>query len=154
MQIGLVSSLFFFGWASTLLWMPRLGDIYGRKWLIACVNLICLGLFLGVLFAPSIYFLATIIFLWGFFNSIRTNVNYVYMMELMPTKNQSFVGTFWNCFEGMINLAATFYLMKVSTNWFNFTAIGLIFQVFSCCTVWFLPESPSYLLKRCRFEEL
>jgi len=146
--------MFFFGWSATLLWMPRLGDIYGRKWLIAYNNLICFALYLGVLFAPNIYFLATVIFLWGFFNSIRTNVTFLYMMELMPTKNKAFIGTFWNCCEGLINLFATFFFMKISTNWFDFTAIGLCFQVFACCTVWFLPESPIYLLKRGRFDEL
>mmetsp|Transcript_36939 Transcript_36939/g.48580 ORF Transcript_36939/g.48580 Transcript_36939/m.48580 type:complete len:178 (+) Transcript_36939:256-789(+) len=126
-QIGLISSMFFFGWCVTLLWMPRMGDIYGRKWLIAYNNLLCLGFYLGVMFAPNVYFLAAVIFLWGFFNSIRTNVNFLFMMELMPSNKQNFVGTFWNCFEGCINLFATFYFMFVSTHWFNFVAIGLIF---------------------------
>ena len=86
-QIGLVCSLFWLGWCLTLLWMPRLADVYGRKWCVIPVNLICLGLFFGTLFAPNIYFLATVIFFWGFFNSVRTNVNFMYFMELMPTKN-------------------------------------------------------------------
>ena len=153
-QIGLISSMFFFGWCTTLLWMPRFGDVYGRKWLIAYNNILCLFLYLGVMFAPNVYFLATVIFLWGFFNSIRTNVNFLFMMELMPSKDKDFIGTFWNCFEGSINLFATFYFMKVSTHWFNFVAIGLLFQIFACCSVWFLPESPIYLLKLGRFEEL
>lgn len=153
-QIGLVSSMFFFGWSATLLWMPRLGDIYGRKWLIAYNNLICLFLFLGILFAPNIYFMATVIFLWGFFNSIRTNINFLYMIELMPTKDQSFVSTFWNCFEDCINLFGTLYFMKISSDWFNLAAIGLGFQIIACCTVWFLPESPIYLLRRGRYDEL
>jgi hypothetical protein len=84
-QIGLVCSMFWFGWCITLLWMPRLGDVYGRKWIIAYNNLLCLFFYLGVMFAPNIYFLGAIMFLWGFFNSIRTNVNFLYMIELMPT---------------------------------------------------------------------
>ena len=126
-KIGLVCSMFWFGWCLTLLWMPRLGDIYGRKWIIAYNNLLCLFFYLGVMFAPNIYFLGAIMFLWGFFNSIRTNVNFLYMIELMPSNKQNMIGTVWNCFEGTINLFATFWFMYVSTHWFGFVSIGLAF---------------------------
>ena len=53
-QIGLVSSLFWFGWCLTLLWMPRFGDIYGRKLPVAYVSVVSFVLYLGVLYAPSI----------------------------------------------------------------------------------------------------
>ena len=76
------------------------------------------------------------------------------MIELMPKKYQNTVGTAWNCFEGSINLFATYYFMKVSVDWYYFVLIGLVFQVCSCCTVWFLPESPIFLLKSGRINEL
>jgi len=44
--------------------------------------------------------------------------------------------------------------MRVSTHWLGFVSIGLYFQLFSLATVWFLPESPVYLLKRKRYGEL
>lgn len=44
--------------------------------------------------------------------------------------------------------------MKVSTHWFGFVAIGLAFQLFTCATVWFLPESPIWLLKKGKYVEL
>ena len=37
-QQGFASSMFWFGWCLTLLWMPRLGDVYGRKKLILYDN--------------------------------------------------------------------------------------------------------------------
>ncbi len=88
-QIGAISSLFWFGWVFTLLWMPRLGDIYGRKMPVAYVSVISFFLYLGVMFAPNIQFLGFILFVFGFFNSIRTNISYLYMIELMPKKQQS-----------------------------------------------------------------
>ena len=58
------------------------------------------------------------------------------MIELMPKSQQSWIGTAWNCFEGSINLFATYYFMKISTHWFNFVAVGLVFQAFNTWTIW------------------
>lgn len=153
-QIALVSALFWLGWCVTLLWVPRFADVYGRKWMIAYNNMVSLALYVATLFAPNVYFLGAVLFTWGIFNSIRTSVAFLYMIELMPKNKQNLVGTVWNCFEGSINLFATAYFMYVSLDYFWFVAIGLAFQLFSCSTVWFLPESPIYLLKRGRIDEL
>ena len=32
---ALLGTALFVGWASTLLWLPRFGDMYGRKWIFA-----------------------------------------------------------------------------------------------------------------------
>ena len=85
-QIGAVSSFFWLGWGVTLLWMPRLGDTYGRKLPVAYVSILSFILYLGVLYAPNIRVLGVVLFTFGFFNSIRTNVSYLYMIELMPKK--------------------------------------------------------------------
>ena len=123
----MINSLFWLGWCCTILWVPRYADIYGRKYLVAYNNLVSLVLYLGTLFAPSVYVLGAILFVQGLFNSIRTNIAFLYMIELMPKKYQSKVGTFWNCFEGSINLFATAWLMFVSIDGFWFIAIGAIF---------------------------
>ena len=126
-KIGLVCSLFWLGWCVTLLWMPRWGDLYGRKIPISLNNVLSFILYLGVMFAPNVYFLGAVLFIFGFFNSIRTNISFLYMIELMPKKQQNLIGTILNCFEGCINLFATFWFMKVSTSWFGFVSIGLAF---------------------------
>lgn len=126
-QIGLVSSLFWLGWCGTLLWVPRQADIYGRKNMIAYNNLVSFVLYLATLFAPNVYFLGVVFFIWGLFNSIRTSVAFLYMQELMPKNKQNLVGTVWNCFEGSINLFATAYFMYVTLDYFWFVAIGLAF---------------------------
>ena len=66
--------------------MPRFGDIYGRKLPVAYVSILSFILYLGVLYAPNIKVLSAVLFAFGFFNSIRTNVSYLYMIELMPKK--------------------------------------------------------------------
>ena len=99
--------------------MPRLGDVYGRKTMVTINSVVGFFLYLGVMFAPNIYFLGAVLFISGVFNSIRTNIGYMYMIELMPQKNRSLMGTVWNLVEGTINLIATFWLMNVSTYWFS-----------------------------------
>jgi len=86
-----------------------------------------LTLYIATLFAPNVYFLAAVLFTWGVFNSCRTTIAFMYMIELMPKKNQNFIGTCWNCFEGSINLFATAWFMYVSIDWFYFVLIGLFF---------------------------
>ena len=44
--------------------------------------------------------------------------------------------------------------MKISTDWFGFVKFGLVFQAFCTLTIWYVPESPIYLLKRGRLPEL
>ena len=146
--------MFFLGWCSTLLWMPRLGDVYGRKPVVFYDNFVNLALYLGIYLAPNIYVLQAILFAWGFFSSIRCNVGILYIMEMVPSDWQSFIGTLWNCLEGLINLFATFWFMFVSTHWEGFLSIGLMLQIFSTATVFVLPESPIYLLKSKRHNEL
>ena len=95
-----------------------------------------------------------ILFTFGFINSLRTNVGYIYMIELMPKKWETFIGTFWNCVEGLIYLQATIFFYYISKNWLNFVLIGYFLQIFSTIFVWLLPESPIYLLNKGRYEEM
>jgi len=30
-KVGFIGSAFFLGWVTTILWLPRLSDMYGRK---------------------------------------------------------------------------------------------------------------------------
>ena len=85
-QIGFISSLFWLGWCATLLIIPRLGDIWGRKWMVAYNNVVSVALYLATMYSPEIGMLSTVLFVWGLFNSCRTNIGYLYMIELMPKK--------------------------------------------------------------------
>ena len=88
-------------------------------------------------------------------NSCRMNIGYMYLIELIPSKNQKLIGTIFRVFDvACIVLAATFWFKYVETDWFVFVSFGLYFQIFSCIAVLFLPESPVYLLKRNRYSEL
>lgn len=50
-------------------------------------------------------------------------------------------------------MLATLYFWKISTHWFYFVVIGLGFNIISVVGLFFLPESPRYLVTVKKFDE-
>ena len=150
---SLIASAFFIGWSSTLLWVPRLADIYGRRRIFAYGQVISAVLYTIIMLSDSLNVIIAVSFLSGMLNSVRVNIGYVFMIELMPKSSQAKITTTWNIFEGSIYVLATFYFWQVSKNWLYFVAIGYGLSIYSAITVWSLPESPRYLVETQRLDE-
>lgn len=61
-KIGLLGSSYFIGWVLTLLWIPRLADIYGRTKLIQIAMIIDFILFTILLMSKSLNLSIAIMF--------------------------------------------------------------------------------------------
>ena len=61
-------------------------------------------MFIVMFFTTSINWMIVVMFMFGMATTIRVNVGFVYMMELMPKRNQSFYSSAYNTFEGTILL--------------------------------------------------
>lgn len=153
-KVGLLGTCLFVGWASTLLWLPRFGDKYGRKNVFAVCMTLNLVMFTVMMTTGSLDVMMVSIFVQGALNSIRVNVGFLYLLEMMPKHLQTTIGSVWGISEACIYLFATIYFWKVSRDWFYFALVGYILNL--CCAVgaWVLPESPRYLLSKGRIEEL
>jgi MFS family permease len=116
-KIAMLGSAFFFGWASTLLWLPRVGDIYGRRLPFAINSLVCVALYSAVMVTKNLNVMIFLIFLFGTVSSIRIQVGFNYLLELVPKPNQTMVATLWNCTEGLIYLVVVIYFYYVSKDW-------------------------------------
>ena len=95
-KVSALGSWFFIGWCTTLLWLPSFGDKYGRKylfWFGIFINVICTG---TMLFTKSLAVMSTAIFIIGMASSLRSNIGYVYLMELLPRKIQTPITAFMN----------------------------------------------------------
>ena len=143
----------FIGWASTLLWLPAIADKKGRRMLYWIGMIIDLALFTGLLLTQELLVMIFIQFCNGAMSSIRVNVGYVYLMELMPKKAQTPVTSGRFTEEAFIYVLATLYFWKISKHWFYFVFIGYIWNIISVIGMYWLPESPRYLMNIGKYEE-
>lgn len=108
-KVGFLGSAFFLGWIVTILWVPGMSDRKGRRkfWIAGvAINLI---LYTMLMTATSLNQMIFVLFSFGMNTSLRVNVGYIYLMELIPAKSQTFVGTVWNIGEACIYLIGTIY---------------------------------------------
>ena len=92
----MIGASLFIGMAVTLLWLPSIADRKGRKnvyWLgMACQLL----LYTGLMFTRSLTMMIVLFFLFGMLSSIRLNVGYIYLMEVLPKNAQTNVTSCWS----------------------------------------------------------
>ena len=85
-KIGLIGASIYIGTCITILWLPQLADKYGRKNFFWFGQIIDLALYTGLLFTENLAVMIAIMVLFGIFSSLRVQVGYVYLMEMMPKK--------------------------------------------------------------------
>ena len=81
---ALIGSAFFIGWAITLLWLPRFGDIFGRKKMYVIGMIIDTVIFVVIFFTKNVYVMIVSQLIFGANTSIRVNIGYPYLMEMCP----------------------------------------------------------------------
>ena len=55
-----------------------------------------LSLYAGLLITKHLSVMISLWFLFGFLSSVRMQIGYIYLMELMPKKAQTPVTSIWN----------------------------------------------------------
>ena len=152
-KISMIGASLFIGMAVTLLWLPSIADRRGRKqvfWLgMACQQL----LYTGLMLTHSLAVMIVLVFLFGMLSSVRLNVGYIYLMEVLPKKAQTNVTSCWSVQEAAIYVVATIYFWKISKQWFWYCFIGYVWQLTSLVCLFWMPESQRYLIKRGRTDE-
>ncbi len=83
---------------------------------------------------------------FGALSSIRVNIGYVYLMELLPKSAQTPVTTAWCIEDAVIYFIATMYFWKIGKQTIGFEIVGLVWSFLCCVLVYWLPESPRFLI--------
>ena len=152
-KVGLLGSSLFFGWVLTLLWVPGLSDKYGRKKFMFWGILAQALTFTAIMVSKSFWLTVFCIGMFGALSSVRINIGFNYFLELVGAPYRNVYGTIWNISEGVIYLYATIYFWQIDTHWFYFVAIGWLLNWIAVVGIYFLPESPVFLLKKGRIME-
>lgn len=149
-EISLIGSCFFAGCFIGSFVLPRLADVVGRK------PMFLLGLFLytctitGLLFASSQTMLYALLVLGGISETGRYYVAYVYAIEIMPKRLQSFMGLIIFMMFAWFKIFVCIYFWQVaSPTWktMGYVAIGFAVTSF-VLTLFTLPESPRFLASK------
>ena len=114
----------FIGWVITLPIIPRISDIYSHKKIFIVGMWLDWLLFICLFLCKSLDFMIVVTFCFGLVTTIRVNVGFVYMMELMPKRLQGFYSAGYNTMEGSVLLLATIYFWFISTHWIYFSLFG------------------------------
>lgn len=73
--------------------LPRLADLRGRKWIFIGSMALQLVSFIALFFAANATAATVIMFFLGFSGVGRCSICFLYLMELLPTSKQTFIGT-------------------------------------------------------------
>jgi MFS family permease len=152
-KIGLIGSMYLLGWAIGCLVIPRLGDLYGRK--IPCAASIgpSLLVHMGLILSQNIYLTMVLFWLLGLTCPGKSNIAYVYLLELVPTKMQTYVGTALLFADGSTMIFLSLYFRFISKNWLWFQIFALSLTTLAFLVTLIAPESPKYLFSYKKYKE-
>ena len=112
-NVGLLGSLYFLGIAVSTFVIPRLSDIFGRKlsYHASMVgHLIAYGV---ILLSRNLTLTIVMMFFFGFFSLGRASIGYIYMQELLPTRQQTAAGTTVQVLAGAIPIFCCLYFYLI-----------------------------------------
>ena len=151
---GALGSAFVFGWVLTLLWLPSLGDKYGRKTMFRITVFTDLLLLSALLFIKAWVPMVIVITLLGCLNSTRWNIGFLYCLEFFTKEKSPIVGLLCGVSYGLVFLIIAVYFWHISKNWIYLMIGVTVLQLCAAISALFIPESPRWLMAMGKKKEL
>ena len=152
-MIGLLGSMNFAGWMCSSLFIPRMGDIYGRKWPFISSLFVAALTYVGIIMSTDIRLTIGLMFIYGACCAGRYSTCYVYLSELMPANYRTLTCSATQFIEASNLIWLTLYFRFVTKNWLPFQIFGATMTFVCCIASLFIPESSDYLYSKGRYEE-
>jgi putative MFS transporter len=153
-------TFFFLGMLIGAALFGRLADRYGRR-RVLLITVACDAVFgLASVFAPDLMILFALRFLTGLAVGGTLPVDYAMMAEFLPAKNRGrwlvILEGFWAVGTVVIALAAWLASLTVAASeaWRWIFAVAALPALIGIWLRWWVPESPLYLLRQGRQEDL
>jgi MFS family permease len=116
----MLGSSAFAGWTFSCLLVPRLGDLYGRKWAVWVSLLVAFIAHLLILISKNLPWTIFLFFVYGACCAGRYSTAYVYLVELMPPKHRDAVGSFTQFADAGTFVCIPLYFIFITKNWLPF----------------------------------
>jgi hypothetical protein len=108
----------------------------------------------GMNFSTSVNITTALMFVMGMACVGTRAIIFLYLMDMLPLKWQVKTGTVLNFADSCVPLFGTFYFWKLSKNWLWFVIpFGEVTTVITIVALFFLPESPKFLLTKKRYNQ-
>ena len=106
------------------------------------------------MFTTNAKVMMAVTFGYGMATSIRGNVAYIYLMEMVPLSGRTLVGTFYWGSNVIFLLSGVVYIVTSKSKKMivlGFVSLGLI--IYASITALMLPESPKWLIEKKRLSD-
>ena len=150
-RMGLFGSIYFVGFVVGALTVVRLGDVYGRKWVLVSLMIFQAALFAVLLFFQVQWVTYVTMFFFGIQSTARYGIAYSYGLEFCPEKYKQLLSTIYFIFSALCLIIVAFFFPFISKKWEYYALIGVAYNVLSLIGLPFLPESPKFLHGKNRF---
>ena len=152
-MIGLIGSLFLVGIVIGCSTLTRLGDVYGRKPIYIVGLLMHMICMVSILTTTSVIFSYFLLFVFGLSVTSRYYVGYTYNIEMQPKSHAVLVSTTMFIFESFVYIFISLFFWFVSDQWKLLQIPNLVLASFGTVCLFFMPESPRFLVSQRRFDE-
>lgn len=156
--LGLLTNMFTVGSILSMFVVPTVTDKWGRK---PCIVGGCLIMIVGCFvntFATNLGMFCAGRFVLGFGNSLCQLASPMLLTEIIHPLHRARFTTIYNCLWNLGNLICTLIgyglqYVKSDWSWRALTLFQVVFAVVQLIFVWFLPESPRWMISKDRNDE-
>ena len=114
---------------------------------------ISLLVYLMLILSTNINLTTVMFLLLGLTNPGKSNVCYIYLLEFIPKKWQTAVGTVLLFGDGSTMIFLSLYFRFISKDWLWFQIFALSLTTLAFLVMLFAPESPKYLYSYKKYKE-
>lgn len=147
-RLGLLGSMYFAGWASTVLIVPTMADKTGRKFWFVISTFLTFCTMIGFMLSRRLNLTIGLMFLAGAANSGRVMVGFVFGQEFLVPYWQVVFGICFHFIDNATCILTSFYFDFINNQYLYVAAVGAFWGLLAVIiSLFFAPESPLWELK-------